>query len=825
MIRVGSEPRGVEPSMQELYEDAPCGYLSMLPDGTIAKANRTFLRSLGHTADAVVGRRLEELLAPGSRLYYATHWRPKLDLAGAVSEIPADLVRADGGRLSVLINATLVVDGSGAPTAIRASLFDATDRRRYERELVAARDVEHAARERAELLQRLSAALSDAAEPADVARVLLEELVEQLGADAGELEVDGSTLATATGRRRLGPHAAARTLTVPLAAGGRGLGCLRLRVRAQQAPTTEQRSLLDACAAQGAQALVRAQLYAEVRGRSEQQAAVARFGTRALEDLELAQLVDEAAAVVHRVLRADRVTISREDATAGADCGEALPGATAALAVDIRTGAGAFGRLEVHAARERRFGAGDEDFAAGMAHVLGNAAERRHQEATAAHRATHDPLTGLPNRLLLVDRLAHEVARADRNGTTFALCLLDLDDFKLVNDTLGHQLGDELLRAVADRLVAAMRDSDMVVRLGGDEFAILGADLHDALEAETLAERAAAALTAPFAHRGSEHVVRVSIGVALGDATSTPEAVLRDADVAMYRAKEGGRARHTIFDQSMREQLDRRLQTETELRVALRDGDLRVFYQPVVDAGTRRLQGLEALVRWQHPERGLVPPDAFIPVAEATGLVVELGRQVMREACRQLVAWRAAGVVADHVAVAVNVSGRQLTQAGFVDEVAALLAETGLDATPHLLGLEITESVLMEAADQPTEVLDRLAGLGVRLLLDDFGTGASSLARLKRFPVDTLKIDRGFVRGTGAGSIEDDAIVAAVVAMAKALSLRVIAEGVETDAQLEFLRGVGCERIQGFLFSPPVPADALRAALLEAPAGELPTRS
>jgi diguanylate cyclase (GGDEF)-like protein len=430
-------------------------------------------------------------------------------------------------------------------------------------------------------------------------------------------------------------------------------------------------------------------------------------------------------------------------------------------------------------------------------------------------------VTDLPNRLLLRERLQHEAARARRDGTGFALCLLDVDDFKLINDTLGHAAGDDLLRAIAARLDGAMRTTDMLARLGGDEFVVLGPDLQTEEEARSLARRVADALRPPFTLQGSDLAVRASIGVVQGGGDSTADALLRDVDLAMYDAKSRGRGQQALFDASMRERLRNRVRVESELDEALRNGDLRVYYQPVVTAGERRISGVEALVRWQHPEGGLVPPDEFIPVAEATGQIIELGRFVMEEACRQLVSWRAEGLVDDAFHVAVNVSWRQLTRPGFPEDVAAVLAHTGLD--PARLGLEITETIAMDSAESSGEVLDQLAALGVELLLDDFGTGVSSLARLKRLPVDTLKIDRAFVRGVGDREDEDDAIVAAILAMADALGLEVVAEGVETEAQLARLDQLGCGLIQGFLFSRPLPAAELAALVRTAAAGQHPT--
>jgi diguanylate cyclase (GGDEF)-like protein/PAS domain S-box-containing protein len=560
---------------EELYEDAPCGYLSLLADGTILATNRTLLRTLGREAAQVVGvARLQDLMAPGSRIYHATHWGPKLELQGEVREIPVDLVRADGDRVAVLLSAVVRHgDGSAAPV-IRASVFDATDRRRYERELIAARDTEREARRKAE------------------------------------------------------------------------------------------------------------------------------------------------------------------------------------------------------------------------------------------HLARHDRLTGLPNRALVDERLARAGVRVRRDGGAFLVCLVDLDHFRVVNESLGHQAGDDLLREVAERLRRALPDADTIGRVGGDEFVVLAAG--DDATPSALAARIGAALDPPFVVDGLQRVVRASMGIAVSDPDAPQDDLLRDADIAMYRAKERRREGHVVFDPTMRERTQARLRVEAELRVALAEGQLRVFYQPVVAARDRRIVGMEALVRWEHPERGLVPPGEFIPVAEQFGLVGALGRFVLEESCRQLAAWRRDGVAPADLGVAVNVSARQFEQPGFAAEVAGVLRGAGLDAVPGLVGLEVTETLLMQSGDDGAGVLAELSALGVELLLDDFGTGVSSLARLKRLPVDTLKIDRAFIVGLGE-SDEDAAIVAAIVAMAEKLDLEVVAEGAELESQLALLEALGCCRVQGFVFSRPLPAEELAA--------------
>ncbi len=431
--------------------------------------------------------------------------------------------------------------------------------------------------------------------------------------------------------------------------------------------------------------------------------------------------------------------------------------------------------------------------------------ERRAAERLLEHQALHDPLTGLPNRALFLDRLQHALARARRPGTSLAVYFCDVDNFKDVNDSLGHGAGDELLIALPPRLREGLRAGDTVARFGGDEFVILCEELATEGEAIRIAERIGEAFALPFALDGRPHHLSVSIGVVFArGGTATATEVLRDADAAMYRAKGGGKGRYELFDAQMRASLVARLQTEAELRRALEERELRLHWQPVVALAASgeddAFVGAEALVRWQHPERGLLAPAAFIAVAEDSGLIAPLGAWVLAEACRQALAWEGGRIAS------VNLSPRQLSHSDVPALLERALSETGVD--PALLELEITENVLMEQSTLAT--LRQLKAIGVRLVLDDFGTGWSSLAYLKRFPLDGLKIDREFVAGLGS-SAEDTAIVAAVLSMAQALELAVVAEGVETDAQLAWLRARGCGFAQGYLLGRPEPAAELAA--------------
>jgi diguanylate cyclase (GGDEF)-like protein len=426
-------------------------------------------------------------------------------------------------------------------------------------------------------------------------------------------------------------------------------------------------------------------------------------------------------------------------------------------------------------------------------------------------RALRDPLTGLPNRALLTDRLAKAVSRLDRSGGMLAVLFVDLDRFKVVNDSLGHSAGDALLLQAAERLRTSVRTPDTVARFGGDEFVVLCDGLGSERDVFVIAERIVASFAEPFDIDGTEVSASSSVGIAITrDAATEPSAILRDADAAMYRAKEGGRGRYELFDRGLRSRALRRLETESDLWRAIARDELVVHYQPVVDLRDGALLGVEALVRWEHPERGLVGPGEFIPVAEETGLIVPIGAWVLEEACAQVQRWRTALPACDHLGLAVNLSAVQLAQPGLAGTVASILATTGLP--PALLTLEITESVLMDDVEASTRVMEEIKALGVAIAVDDFGTGYSSLAYLSRFPVDVLKIDRAFVAELGHGA-QAWPIVTAIAGLAQALGLRTIAEGVETETQARALRALGCAHAQGFLFGRPAPANGLLSVL------------
>jgi diguanylate cyclase (GGDEF)-like protein/PAS domain S-box-containing protein len=450
-------------------------------------------------------------------------------------------------------------------------------------------------------------------------------------------------------------------------------------------------------------------------------------------------------------------------------------------------------RAQVHRA--------DDGRAVRMVGVAMDITDRKLAEQRIAHMAHHDALTGLPNRVLLRDRIQQAIAQAHRNSSQLAVLFIDLDRFKTINDSLGHQLGDRLLQSVASRILVCVREGDTVSRVGGDEFVIVIPEVAATSDASAVASKILEVLAASFHLHGNDLHVAASIGISLypsdgGDA----ETLMRNADTAMYHAKDSGRANYQFFTQHMNVAAQQRLTLENSLRRALEHGEFEVHYQPLYNLSDLSISGFEALLRWNPPDGGTIPPSQFIGAAEESGLIVPIGEFVMREALTQACTWQTPG---RRLKIAVNVSAIQLSRANYVERLRRSIQETGID--PKLVELEVTEGVIVEGAGEARAAIDQLAALGVSIAIDDFGTGYSGLAYLKRLPIDTVKIDQSFVRDLTVDP-DDKAIVTAIVAMARSLDVEVVAEGVETEEQLAELRRLGCHRAQGYLLARPMNA-------------------
>ena len=457
---------------------------------------------------------------------------------------------------------------------------------------------------------------------------------------------------------------------------------------------------------------------------------------------------------------------------------------------------------------------GEEDEPLRMVGTIHDITERKALEEQLAHQAFHDSLTGLPNRALFMDRLEHALARSSRRQTPVAVLFLDLDNFKFINDSLGHEVGDQLLIAVAERLGACLRPGDTVARLGGDEFTVLLEDVTDVSDATYVAERITEALRAPFNLEGHQVFSSASIGVVLRrEDNERPGNLLRDADLALYQAKGGGRARYSVFDPSMNARALQRLELGNDLRRAIERDELKVCYQKV-HLMSGEVVGAEALLRWEHPRRGLLLPAEFIPVAEETGLILPIGQWILEEACRQARAWQEQYPNDPPLTMCVNLSSRQFRHYNLIQDVTRALQETGLDS--RSLCLDIAESAMMEETQFTNTTLQQLKSSGIKVAIDDFGIGYSSMRWLERFPVDYVKIDRSFVAGLGERT-EDEVVARSLIRLAKGLGMEAIAEGVETAEQLARLEEMGCEMAQGHYFSEPLLSEAFSAHLAPDP--------
>jgi diguanylate cyclase (GGDEF)-like protein len=576
----------------------------------------------------------------------------------------------------------------------------------------------------------------------------------------------------------------------------------------------------------------------EARGslarRAAEQRALAAIGEEALRSPDIATLLPRVAVHVADTLLTERVRIAEQlpdgdlelRARAGRGTERSVPPAgriALALAatepvvdddgvsVAIRTGAGCWGLIDADRPRARRLGRDDARFLGRVATVLASAIERRRADDLVRFQALHDPLTGIANRTLLIDHLEVALERVGRSGRCVAVLLVDLDGFRAINERVGDAEGDAILVRCARLLDGLLRPGDTVARIGGDRFALVHEGVANEREARELADRVVRGFRAQRPPAPADRPT-VSVGVVLCGGGCSPEAAVRDAHTAAHRAKAGGRDRIALFDAGMRSRPAERNRLASELRSGIEQGRVFPYYQPIVELESRRMVGAEALARWDHPERGIVGPRQFIPLAEETGLIDLLGRRILEQACRDAAGWQPPDD-GPPLSISVNLSPLQLAQPSIVEDVLEIVRESGL--APGRLGLEITESVVLVDDRRP---LDRLAALragGVRVILDDFGTGYSSLAYLRRIPLDVLKLDRSFVKGIG-----DDpdaiAIVSAVTRMAQTLSLEVIAEGVQTVSELHALEGLGCGLVQGYVFSRPMNPAKL-ARVLEGP--------
>jgi diguanylate cyclase (GGDEF)-like protein len=577
----------------------------------------------------------------------------------------------------------------------------------------------------------------------------------------------------------------------------------------------------------------------ELVRRLGQQSAVARLGELALRRVGVRELMHEACRLAAEALDVELAFIAEHSAeelcigAASRGAGELIGRSLDASCLEaVRTGAagavpapvaehGAVsgvsvvvgdpdaprGLLGAYSRAPRGFSPHDIDFLHTVAHVVTGALEQRRAYDRIRHDALHDALTGLPNRTLLRDRTAGALARLRRGSWRVAVVCVDIDRLKVLNESLGHHVGDELLKEVGPRLHGVLRPGDTVARFSGDGFSILCEGIADEAHAARIAERVVAAFAEPFTLGGEERFVTVSAGVALASSGQQPDDVIANAEAAMYLAKERGRSRHELHDSEQRARVAARLRMEHDLRRALDSSQLWVAYQPIHAVGGV-LAAVEALARWTHPEHGFVPPCEFVPIAEDAGLIGALGERILRDACTQVARWRE---TTPDLRLSVNVSARQVTSSRIVETVARTLSETGLE--PDALWLELTEGLLLEDSHGTTETLLELRALGVHLVLDDFGTGYSSLGYLRKYPIEMIKIDRSFIDDLGEDGQGDAAIVAAIVGMARALGMRTVPEGVETQGQLERLIALECDFVQGYHLGRPQPASELEAHL------------
>ena len=660
----------------------------------------------------------------------------------------------------------------------------------------------------------------------------------------------------------------------PVISEGKSIGVLVFNSREVRERQDELVQAIRVIGGQMGQFLKRKQAEGKIRDQANRQRLIAEFGQQVLASTDLADVLNRAVDLVSRTLNSDycnlleldhdgknlmfRAAVGWPEEWIGRRTVPVRTGTRADLVLSrreplivedydrdtdasspflrefgVRSGivaplygtTGTFGILSAHALQPRRFTEDEVNFLRNVAYIVAVAIERSKSEERLAYLAQFDSLTGLPNRHLFHDRLTQTMVQAKRSGRPMGMLFIDLDRFKLVNDTLGHGTGDRLLKEAATRLTQCVRSGDTVGRFGGDEFGAILADLGAVGDAGLVAQKIIEALERPFSLEGSETYVTASIGITLfPDDGEDAGALIMNSDTAMYRAKEQGRNNYQYFTREMNERALARVQMEAALRRAIERREFRLHYQPKVDLRSGEICGAEALLRWQHPERGIITPEEFIPVLEETGLILPVGEWVMREACGQTMAWKRAGLAT--LPVAVNLSARQFQQKDLESAVRDIFTETGVD--PSLIDFELTESLLMKNPEAAARTLRGLKRAGVKISVDDFGTGYSSLAYLKRFPIDTLKIDRAFIRDVTTDP-EDAAITLAIIGLAHGLKLKVVAECVETESQLNFLSTHACDEMQGYYFAEPAAAAEIEVMLREGrrlrrSAGGIPAR-
>jgi diguanylate cyclase (GGDEF)-like protein/PAS domain S-box-containing protein len=611
------------------------------------------------------------------------------------------------------------------------------------------------------------------------------------------------------------PVTSADTLLLPLSVRGETLGLLT--IASESRITRALQSSLTALATEVSLALESAALSEEVHRRTSE----ARFGSLVQHSSDLITVLDATGSVVYQSPSIERVLGYTPEEIVGTRFDRLLqPGEEGRLLHVLADPALHSGATEVIECGLRHSDGGVRQFEVLYTDLLDDenvhgvvlngreVSERKAFEEQLAHKAFHDPVTNLANRALFVERVRHAVPRARREAARMAVIFMDLDDFKTINDSLGHAAGDAVLLEVAKRLAGSIRPTDTAARFGGDEFAVLLEDVGSAQETADTAERILESLAAPLRVEGKEVLVRCSLGISIvdSDGTAGGDELIRNADAAMYIAKRDGKGGYRLFEPAMHEEVLERLELRADLQRAMTSGQLELFYQPLVQLSDGGVVGVEALLRWRHPERGMVGPDAFIPLAEEMGLIVPIGRWVLMEACRQACQMQMTRPAGDPpLSLSVNLSVKQLQLSDIVADVRDALAGSGLDAGS--LTLEITETVIMTDTDLAVQRLTELKALGVRLAMDDFGTGYSSLSYLSRFPVDILKMDRSFLRD--GASPHTSGLAAAVIALGDTMRLEVVAEGIELSEQWSALRALGCGIGQGFLFARPMDVDAM----------------